>query len=70
MSTHHQAGHGSGAHPAEAGSTATVPDPVCGMQVDPAEAKHRAEHEGTTYYFCSDRCRKDGGKAKGATAAR
>ena len=57
MSTHHQAGHGSGAHPAEAGSTATVPDPVCGMQVDPAEAKHRAEHEGTTYYFCSDRCR-------------
>ncbi|MCC6946384.1 MAG: heavy metal translocating P-type ATPase [Bradyrhizobiaceae bacterium] len=32
-------------------------DPVCGMQVDPHTAKHRAEHEGRTYYFCNPRCR-------------
>ena len=28
-------------------------DPVCGMAVDPATAKHTAEHAGTTYFFCS-----------------
>ncbi len=33
-------------------------DPVCGMEVDPATARHRAEHEGTTYYFCCEGCRK------------
>jgi Cu+-exporting ATPase len=27
------------------------------MTVDPHSAKHRAEHEGHTYYFCADRCR-------------
>jgi Cu+-exporting ATPase len=32
-------------------------DPVCGMKVDPHTAKHRAEHGGRTYYFCSPRCR-------------
>jgi P-type Cu+ transporter len=35
----------------------TVHDPVCGMAVDPAEAKHRAEHAGHGYVFCSARCR-------------
>jgi P-type Cu+ transporter len=34
-----------------------VKDPVCGMSVDPAPAKHRTEHEGGIYYFCSARCR-------------
>jgi len=34
-----------------------VKDPVCGMSVDPATAKHRAEHAGHTYYFCSAGCR-------------
>ncbi|MCP1375908.1 heavy metal translocating P-type ATPase [Dyella lutea] len=34
-----------------------VKDPVCGMTVDPHTAKHRAEHEGHTYYFCAARCR-------------
>jgi len=41
--------------------TATPPgiehDPVCGMTVDPATAKHRAEHAGHSYFFCSARCR-------------
>ncbi len=32
-------------------------DPVCGMSVDPATAKHKAEHAGGTYYFCSAGCR-------------
>jgi P-type Cu+ transporter len=32
-------------------------DPVCGMKVDPHTAKHRAEHRGRTYYFCSGACR-------------
>src|SRR5215469_390805 len=32
-------------------------DPVCGMTVDPAKAKHRAEHAGHSYVFCSARCR-------------
>ena len=32
-------------------------DPVCGMTVDPARAKHRAEHAGHSYIFCSARCR-------------
>ncbi|MEO3433378.1 heavy metal translocating P-type ATPase [Inquilinus sp. CAU 1745] len=27
------------------------------MTVDPETAKHRAEHEGETYYFCAARCR-------------
>lgn len=31
-------------------------DPVCGMSVDPATAKHKAEHAGRTYHFCSERC--------------
>jgi len=41
--------------------TATPPgiehDPVCGMTVDPATAKQRAEHAGHSYFFCSARCR-------------
>ena len=32
-------------------------DPVCGMTVDPATAKHRAEHRGHPYYFCSAGCK-------------
>jgi Cu+-exporting ATPase len=31
-------------------------DPVCGMKVDPARAAARAEHKGTTYYFCAVGC--------------
>ncbi|HVX34867.1 MAG TPA: heavy metal translocating P-type ATPase [Hyphomicrobium sp.] len=35
----------------------TAKDPVCGMDVDPHTAKHRAEHAGRTYYFCAAGCR-------------
>jgi xanthine dehydrogenase accessory factor len=33
-------------------------DPVCGMSVDIAIAKHSYEFEGTVYYFCCPHCRK------------
>jgi P-type Cu+ transporter len=32
-------------------------DPVCGMRVDPATARHRTTHKGQDYFFCSGRCR-------------
>ncbi len=32
-------------------------DPVCGMMVDPSAGKPAVEHRGTTYHFCSHRCR-------------
>jgi Cu+-exporting ATPase len=35
---------------------ATVHDPVCGMDIDPATAAVSEEFEGTTYYFCSSWC--------------
>ena len=31
-------------------------DPVCGMTIDPAKAKAKVEHGGTTYYFCCTGC--------------
>ena len=31
-------------------------DPVCGMQVECANAPAHATYDGTTYWFCSDRC--------------
>lgn len=34
-----------------------VLDPVCGMTVDPATSKHRFEHHGETFHFCSAGCR-------------
>lgn len=49
--THDHPGHAHG--PAEGGAI----DPVCGMTVDPHTAKHRAEHNGHTYYFCNPSCR-------------
>ena len=51
-------GHGGGHAPAAmAAVTGAATDPVCGMKVDPATARHRAEHDGRTYYFCSAGCR-------------
>lgn len=32
-------------------------DPVCGMDVDPAEAAAMTEYRGVAYYFCSTVCR-------------
>ena len=33
-------------------------DPVCGMTVDPTSADFSTEYRETTYYFCSEGCRK------------
>ena len=52
---HRLSAHGAGCHGAAAAPHAK--DPVCGMDVDPATARHRAEHDGRTYYFCSAGCR-------------
>jgi len=35
----------------------TAIDPVCGMTVKVATAKHVAEHAGRTYYFCAGGCK-------------
>src|SRR5713101_6279458 len=32
-------------------------DPVCGMKVEIATARNKADHDDHTYYFCSPRCR-------------
>jgi P-type Cu+ transporter len=51
---HDHAVHDHGHHPA---GGALARDPVCGMTVDPATAKHRFDHQGETHYFCSASCR-------------
>src|SRR5882724_5763638 len=40
----------------DAAQTGTALDPVCGMTVTIATAKHRHEHAGKPYYFCSAGC--------------
>jgi P-type Cu+ transporter len=56
--------HASAAHACCGGAAGnrphdTVPatDPVCGMKVDPATAKHRFSYRGQDYLFCGGRCR-------------
>ena len=48
------AGHDHHAHHPDA---TTVIDPVCGMSVDPATSKHRFDHQGHAFHFCSAGCR-------------
>ncbi len=54
-------GHGApdhhGHHQPPADDGAKMLDPVCGMSVDPATSKHRFEHQGKTFHFCSAGCR-------------
>ena len=35
-----------------------VQNPVCGMEVNPEDAEYSTEHDGETYYFCSESCKK------------
>ncbi|SFK97886.1 hypothetical protein SAMN04487950_1711 [Halogranum rubrum] len=35
----------------------TARDPVCGMEVNPEETDYSVNHDGTTYYFCSESCK-------------
>ena len=36
---------------------AMVIDPICGMRIEADDAAATAEHDGQTYYFCSEACR-------------
>ena len=42
----------------QSGEDVKVVDVVCGMEVDPSQARGVEEYEGKTYYFCSESCRK------------
>ena len=49
------------AEPAPAGAVAEAPtplakDPICGMMVEKATARCKAEHEGIMFYFCCAHC--------------
>ena len=48
-----------------------VRDPVCGMAIDPREARDHLSLDGVDYYFCSRGCRAEfeAGRADGASAA-
>ena len=51
------AGEDSSAAPVPAVDDIVLVDPVCGMTVDRAHARHLAEHEGIVYAFCAMSCR-------------
>src|SRR3546814_19991824 len=56
---HNHAGHSCHCHSSdskETGARNVVRDPVCGMKVDRAAARHMAKQEGRRFYFCSSRC--------------
>ncbi|MCI0335999.1 MAG: YHS domain-containing protein [Acidobacteria bacterium] len=33
-------------------------DPVCGMRVDDQKVGSKSQYQGTTYFFCSDECKR------------
>lgn len=35
-----------------------VKDPVCGMQVEERQAAAKTEHQGRTFQFCSEDCKR------------
>ena len=51
----HGGGHARAPGTHERGA-ATVKDPVCGMNVHLDAGKPTADHDGTTYHFCSQKC--------------
>jgi P-type Cu+ transporter len=57
LAEHREHHHGHDATAAATRTTQQSRDPVCGMTVEPAAAKYRAEHDGVTYYFCAAVCR-------------
>ncbi len=44
-------------HGAHAESQTIARDPVCGMSVNPATSRHRFDHGGESFHFCSAGCR-------------
>lgn len=61
MVAHYRRGLSAAAPPADLTLPVLAPplarDPVCGMEVEVAAARHQAEHDGKTYYFCCPHCR-------------
>ncbi|MGQ0444234.1 MAG: heavy metal translocating P-type ATPase [Beijerinckiaceae bacterium] len=55
MHDHHHHPHAQSGNVGEA--THLEKDPVCGMNVDSANAKHSADYGGHTYFFCSQGCK-------------
>jgi xanthine dehydrogenase accessory factor len=53
--------HGADRRPARDDSRAI--DPICGMSVDRASAKHTLEIGGEMYYFCCPHCKASFAKA-------
>src|ERR1700694_2356232 len=50
------AAHAIGWHDHDAAAPSMATDPVCGMSVNPATARHRTEHAGKQYFFCGPHC--------------
>jgi YHS domain-containing protein len=44
--------------PAREAATVKVIDPVCGMQIDPADAAASAAHDSHVFHFCSEHCKR------------
>jgi YHS domain-containing protein len=36
----------------------TMTDPVCGLEVNPSEARYKSTYEGRTYYFTDPDCKR------------
>jgi xanthine dehydrogenase accessory factor len=51
------AAHTAPAPAAEAPASTEAVDPVCGMTVEVASARHKARHAGRDFYFCASGCR-------------
>jgi xanthine dehydrogenase accessory factor len=54
---------------AAARSPACYVNPVCGMAVDPAQARHTLMHDGQSFYFCCDGCRDEFARSPAKYAA-
>ena len=55
--SHGHSAHSHAAHSSRQAGAGTVKDPVCGMNVDPANSKHQTEHDGQSFHFCSGGCK-------------
>src|SRR4030088_723196 len=50
-------GHGHSDHDHHTDGKANVRDPVCGVSCAPGKRRHRFDHRGETFHFCSAGCR-------------
>ena len=48
--------HQHSSHEPHISQTKPVKDPVCGMSVNPDNAKFKTEYQGNFYYFCNEKC--------------